>query len=299
MSRTVIWKSPGKCGVMDRTEKKRRWIIHRRLEGWKIQDIATGLRSSEKTVDRWCSVYKKHGWAGLQVKSHRPHTIHRTSQEIVNLVLQLRLTRNWGPCRIEGYLRNYHALSLSHTTVHKILIQAGMNNPIPKPRRVWRKHRFEREHSNSLWQADFKLTEHDEWMVSFLDDHSRFVPGSSIHHNPTAEHAIKLLEESMRRYGKPDQILTDRGPQFYPARGGVSEFTEFCTGNGIEHIVASVRRPSTIGKVEAFHKAYVYEAWIYPTHPAFVNYWNYERPHQGIGYLYPADVYFRDLRDTS
>jgi hypothetical protein len=30
-----------------------------------------------------------------------------------------------------------------------------------------------------------------------------------------------------------------------------------------------------------------------------VNYWNYERPHQGIGYLYPADVYFRDLRDTS
>jgi transposase InsO family protein len=61
---------------------------------------------------------------------------------------------------------------------------------------------------------------------------------------------MKLLEEFVRRYGKPDQILTDRGPQFYPARGGVSEFTEFCTGNGIEHIVASVRRPSTIGKVE-------------------------------------------------
>jgi len=217
----------------------------------------------------------------------------------VNLVLQLRRTRNWGPCRIEGYLRNYHAVSTSHTTVHKILVQAGMNNPIPKPRRVWRKRRFERERSNSLWQADFKLTEHDEWMISFLDDHSRFIPGSRIHHNPTAEHAIKLLEESVRRYGKPDQILTDRGPQFYPARGGVSEFTEFCAGNGIEHIVASVRRPSTIGKVEAFHKGYVYEAWIYPTHQAFVTYWNYERPHQGIGYLYPADVYFRDLRDTS
>jgi transposase InsO family protein len=124
-----------------------------------------------------------------------------------------------------------------------------MNNPIPKPRRVWRKRRFEREHSNSLWQADFKLTEQDEWMISYLDDHSRFVPGSSIHHNPTAKHAIKLLEESVNKYGKPDQVLTDRGTQFYPARGGVSEFTEFCTGNGIEHIVASVRRPSTIGKV--------------------------------------------------
>ncbi len=98
----------------------------------------------------------------------------------------------------------------------------------------------------------------------------------------------------MRRYGKPEQILTDRGAQFYPARGGASEFTEFCSGNEIEHIVASVRRPSTMGKIEAFHKAYVYEVWMFPTHEGFVSYWNYGRPHQGIGYLYPADVYFRD-----
>jgi transposase InsO family protein len=89
-------------------------------------------------------------------------------------------------------------------------------------------------------------------MISFLDDHSRFVPGSRVHHNPTAEHAIKLLEESVKLYGKPDQVLTDRGSQFYPARGGISAFTQFCSGNGIEHIVASVRRPSTIGKIEAF-----------------------------------------------
>ena len=78
-------------------------------------------------------------------------------------------------------------------------------------------------------------------------------------------------------------------------RGGISEFTKFCTGNGIEHIVTSIRRPSTIGKIEAFHKAYTIEASIYPAHNEFVNYWNYERPHQGIGYLYPADVYFKDL----
>jgi len=68
-------------------------------------------------------------------------------------------------------------------------------------------------------------------------------------------------------------------------------FTEFCSGNGIEHIVASVRRPSTIGKIEAFHKANVCESWMFPTHESFVSYWNYERPHRGIGYLYPADVY--------
>jgi transposase InsO family protein len=284
---------------MDEVLKRRRWIVRRRLEGRKVDEIASALRICEKTVDRWWRVYRKQGWEGLQVKSRRNHSYRRTPQPTIDLVLQLRRTRLWGPNRIEGYLRNYagnKVTPISHRTIHKILVKAGLNNPIPQPRKVWGKHRFQRPQSNELWQADFKLTQNDEWMISCLDDHSRFVPGSSIHHNPTAEHAIKLLEESMKQYGKPDQILTDRGTQFYPARGGRSEFTEFCNGNGIEHIVASVRRPSTIGKIEAFHKAYKYEAWIYPTHKEFVNYWNYQRPHQGISYLYPADVYFRDLK---
>jgi len=145
------------------------------------------------------------------------------------------------------------------------------------------------------------MTQNDEWMISYLDDHSRFIPGSRIHHNPTAEHAIHLLEASIAKYGKPTQILTDRGTQFYPARGaGPSTFTEFCSGNNIQHIKASVRRPPTIGKIEAFHKAYDCEAWMFNSHQEFIRYWNYERPHQGINYLYPAEVYFRDLeRDTS
>jgi len=284
---------------LDRELRRRRWIIHRKLEYWNSREIATALRIDERTVYRWWRLYRKEGWEGLRVKSHRPHLIHRTRQTTAELILQLRRTRNWGPCRIEGYLRNYKQTSLSHTTIHRILVEAGLNNPIPAPRKVWGKRRWEREHSNSLWQADFKMTEEDEWMISYLDDHSRFTPGSKIHHNPTAEHAIKLLEESMRQYGKPEQILTDRGTQFIPARGGVSEFTEFCSGNGIQHIVTSVRRPSTIGKIEAFHKAYVCEAWMFPTHQEFIHYWNYERPHQGIGYLYPADIYFRDLTHHS
>ena len=238
---------------VDRELRQRRWIINRKLERWRSTEIATALRIDERTIYRWWRVYRKQGWEGLHVKSKAPHHYHKTPQSTVNLILELRRSKHWGPNKIEGYLQNYKVPEMtpvSHRTIHRILVKAGLNNPISKPRRVWGKHRFEREHSNSLWQADFKLTERDEWMISFLDDHSRFIPGSRIHHSPTAEHAIKLLEESVRQYGKPDQILTDRGTQFYPARGGRSEFTEFCSGNGIEHIVASVRRPSTIGKIE-------------------------------------------------
>ena len=283
---------------MDSILKKRRWTIRRKLDGWKSDDIATALQVDERTVYRWWSLYRKHGWEGLTVKSRKPHSYWKTPQETVEAILKLRKEKHWGPCKIEGYIKNYGGecvIAVGHNTIHRILIEAGLNNSITAPRKVWGKRRFERLYSNSLWQADYKLTIQDEWMISYLDDHSRYVPGSEVHHNPTGEHVIHLLEECIHQYGKPDQILTDQGTQFHPARGDCSAFTEFCSGNGIEHIMASIRRPSTIGKIEAFHKAYEAESWMFKTHNEFINYWNYQRLHQGIGYLYPADIYFRDL----
>ena len=283
---------------MDSVLKRRRWIIRRKLDGWKTNDIATALRIDERTVYRWWRLYRKNGWERLRVKSKIPHTYWETPQETVELILKLRRERHWGPCKIEGYLKNYcqQITPVGHNTIHRTFIKAGLNKPIEAPRKIWGKRRFQRPYSNDLWQSDFKMTDDDKWMISYLDDHSRFVPGSEIHHNPTGEHAIHLLKDCIRQYGKPDQILTDQGTQFHPARGDLSDFTEFCSRNDIEHIMASVRRPSTIGKIEAFHKAYDCESWMFKTHQEFIKYWNYERPHQGIRYLYPADIYFRDLK---
>lgn len=54
-----------------------------------------------------------------------------------------------------------------------------MNKPITEPRKIWGRKRFERMHSTSLWQADFKLCEDDYWMISFQNDHLRFITGSN------------------------------------------------------------------------------------------------------------------------
>ncbi len=117
---------------MDNELRRRRWIVRRRLEGWIVSRIAEALKMSEKTVDRWLSLYRKEGWEGLRVKSRRPHIIYRTPEGTVEAVLELRRTRNWGPCKIEGYLRNYGigVAPISHRTIHKILVQTGFNNPI-------------------------------------------------------------------------------------------------------------------------------------------------------------------------
>jgi len=286
---------------MERELRRRRWIVRKKLQGRKEEDIASGLRISTRTVRRWWRIYQDEGWSGLELKSRRPQTIHRKDKEAVERAIALRQKYGWGPSKIAACMKR-EGMHIGHGTVYRYLCEAGLNKPLEKPRRTWGKKRFQREHPNSLWQADFKLAEDDNWMVTYLDDHSRFVLGSEKFYDPTAENALRLLEDCLDKYGKPRQILTDRGTQFYPskkkAKGEtLSRFTRQCRGLGIEHIVASKRRPTTIGKVEAYHKAYVFEAWMFDALSKFalskfVHYWNYERPHQGINYMYPAELYF-------
>jgi hypothetical protein len=89
-----------------------------------------------------------------------------------------------------------------------------------------------------------------------------------------------LLNRAVRRFGVSRQILADQGTQFKSARGeeGVSAFRRHCIDLGIEHITASVRRPTTCGKIEAFHKAYHVESHLFKEHCSFIRYYNYTRP---------------------
>ncbi len=273
-------------------QKLKRWCIRKKLQGWNVALICSHARIPRRTFYNWFNAYQKEGWSGLDPKSRRPNTIHRTPGSIVERIIELRKCYHWGPNKIAGYLNN-KGINISHDTAYRVICKEGLNNPIDKPRKTWGKRRFHRKKPNELWQCDWKLTNEDRWMVSFLDDYSRFVTGSVVVNYPTTSETIRLLTSILKNYPTPEQILTDRGTQFYAVRGGESRFHMYCRNCGIEHIVASKRRPTTIGKIEAFHKAYEYEYSMFNNHHRFIRYWNYERPHQGIGYLCPAELYFR------
>jgi hypothetical protein len=55
---------------------------------------------------------------------------------------------------------------------------------------------------------------------------------------------IKLFSDMVLQ----SRFLTDQGTQFKPARGETSAFDIHCRKLGIEHVTASVRRPTTCGK---------------------------------------------------
>ena len=271
-------------------EKLRKWIIRRKLEGRSVTDICSEAQIGRRMFYRWWNRYQTQGWAGLEEKPKgRPPGLG-LDDLLKKKVIKLRTRYEWGPKKIAGYLSR-KGYTVDNNQAYRIICEAGLNHPISEPRKTWGTKRFVREHNNSLWQADFKLCDDDFWMISYQDDHSRFITGSVKIWNPTGENAILLLDRAVRRYGSPKQILTDQGTQFKPARGDTSEFDIFCNQLGIEHITASVRRPTTCGKIEAFHKAYQTESHLFKEHWSFIRYYNYMRPHEGINYLTPAEIY--------
>jgi putative transposase len=271
-------------------DKLKEWIVKKRLQGCSVTEICASAQISRDMFYRWWNRYGEDGEEGLKGRARgRPRGLD-VDDSLKKRVIRLRARYEWGPSKIAACLRRRGCV-IDHNKTYRVIRQAGLNHPITTPRKTWGTKRFERAHCNSLWQSDFKLCGDDFWMISFQDDHSRFITGSVKVWNPTGENAMLLLDKAVKRYGVPEQILTDQGTQFTPARGEISAFDGHCTELGIEHIMASVRRPTTCGKIEAFHKAYETESHLFREHWSFIRYYNYTRPHEGIGYLTPAEIY--------
>ena len=151
----------------------------------------------------WWSLYQTCGWEGLQEKPKGRPCGPKPEDSLKEKIVKLRKRYEWGPNKIAGYL-GHKGYTVDHHQVYYVICEAGLNHPIIEPRKTWGTKRFQRAHNNSLWQADFKLCNDDWWMISYQDDHSRFVTGSVKIWNPTGENAMLLLDKAVKRYGTPE-----------------------------------------------------------------------------------------------
>jgi transposase InsO family protein len=212
-----------------------------------------------------------------------------------------RKAYGWGPTKIEGHLNAHYQKHIPHNRIYQLLKEKKLNKPIGKPRKTWGKKRWERLHSMTLWQVDWKdiNTEFDP-MLTFYDDHSRYVTGSKRFTEATMSNTIKLAKRTFKRHGIPEQMLSDNGSQFTNNRSDeLTEFEQLCVDFGIQVIHSTKQRPTTLGKLENFHGCYDAEIWVTKgNHAKFVRYWNNKRPCGAIDYLYPVEVFYRDRKKT-
>jgi transposase InsO family protein len=165
---------------------------------------------------------------------------------------------------------------------------------------------FERATPNQLWQTDlftFMLKRQNRrvYLVAFMDDHSRFITGYGLYASQSVTLVLEVVRAAIGVYGPPAEILTDNGSQYITWRGK-SVFTRELEKRGIKQIVASPRRPQTLGKVERFWGTLWRECLetsvFLDLEDArrrighFIDYYNFQRPHQAIGGLVPADRFF-------
>jgi transposase InsO family protein len=270
--------------------KLRRWCIRRRGEGVSVSEICTATQIPRRTFYNWWNRYQLHGPEGLEPRSKVPHAIHRVDSNIVENATALRREKGWGPQLIAGYLGT-QGVKVGSTTVYRILRREGLNHPLEKPRIKRTYRRWQRMHSNSLWQCDLKLVP-PRWLITILDDHSRFVPGSEIFTEGTAENVIWLFDRAVHEFGKPGEALTDHGSVFWSVRRGESAFDRYCEQLGIKHILGGIGKPTTQGKIERWFRTYDQEHARFQLHRKFIEYYNYERPHMSLNYKTPAEVYF-------
>ncbi len=148
------------------------------------------------------------------------------------------------------------------TSVERCLIRHGLVTVQARKRKREDYKRWERARAMELWQMDIvggvKLVGGGEAkIVSGIDDHSRFVVSALVVARATARPTCDALELAMRRFGLPQQILTDNGKvftgRFGPGTGEVL-FDRICRENGIKHLLTAPRSPTTTGKVERWHK---------------------------------------------
>jgi transposase InsO family protein len=252
---------------------------------------------TKMTLIRWMKRLDTSDW-DLRDTSQRPNKLSvKFSEADKEVVSRIRKKFGYGPKKTRIQAQN-EGIDMSISTVKRIIKQTGlskgskMEGMILKPKWV----RFERPYPNDMWQIDGDQNDDGTWRVPVEDDCSRYCLGVyEVEHN-TTEAIIAILEDCIRRHGKPKQILTDNGPEF----GGTSkdsEFDKWCEKQGIIHIRSGVHKPTTVGKVSAIQRTIQAEL---PHWKGDLELWrmmyNHERPHESLRGLTPAVIYFQFKR---
>ena len=212
-----------------------------------------------------------------------------------------------GARRLEKIIEFKHGKHIPHNAIHRVLLHHGLanvNRNKAKRRKPW--IRYERKHSLSLVHLDWHTSNHDGkkvYICVVLDDSSRRILAGGEFDAETTENSLQLLKEAMNKFGclaSIEQVLTDRGTQFYANKrdkngNADSRFENFLEKNKIKHIKARVNHPQTNGKVEKWNDTYELNRFKFENFDNFVNWYNTVRFHESLDtkwYLQTPDIAF-------
>lgn len=298
---------------------KNRVIVEAVLAGQSHGAVARQYGISTVWVGKLVARWRTAGWDAVEKQSTRPKTNPKASpEETVARVIALRhhLTEaglDAGPHSIAAHLQRSGHKPPSVTTIWRILTRAELITPEPRkrPRRSYL--RFEADLPNECWQSDFThwplATGKDTEILTFLDDHSRYVISLTAHHTVTGAIVLERFRAAIDTHGIPESTLTDNGMVFTTKqRGGRNSFERELVILGITQKNGRPNHPQTQGKVERFQQTL--KKWLRAQPAAntlaelqaqldqFTAHYNHDRPHKSLDQRTPADAYTARAKAT-
>lgn len=282
--------------------------------GMTLENFARTYGVSTSSITVWVRVHRERGPKGLENPSLKVGAQKRGPKGIPKAVREQivevkRENPSFGLRKVKSFLNRFRGVDAAVGTINKAIKEERLDVPQPRRRRRRSSEKprgFERAKSMQLWQTDityFTLTKHQQrcYLTVFLDDHSRYIVGWRLGLRQTGEFVMEALLDGIQRFGRPQEILSDQGRQYFAWRGK-TEFQNLLRKQGIQHVVARSHHPQTVGKCERLWKTIKDELWeragpmdleeAQERLQHYINHYNHFRPNQGIDNLVPADRFF-------
>ena len=233
----------------------------------------------------------------LENESSRPEKMPRKStKEEVREVLEVIFKKpDWGVKKLSQYLCRKEILYITSSTIWRIKKKLKEELDMDDIRI---NQRYEFIEPNDCWSIDFLEFDWQGdtlYLCLIMDDKSRYILDWSITASPTFEFVKELLEQTFERYGKPEVIKSDNGPQF--RKKFENQLKEWM----IEHHPSPTYCPSYNGKLERKNRDLreIIERFeddaslehIFSTIAGSIHEHNHIRPHQSLGGATPYQSY--------
>lgn len=187
--------------------------------GGSFKEFCKGINKSPETILNWQKRYKKDGFSGLYDKTTRPKNFgNKVPLKIKRYLMALfiRFPR-WTDYQYHKYLRANpeHSYYLSLPTIQKIRKMHEIKSELEKER-IRKRWCFNQ--GTDAWTVDFtcilKTANYKLQLLTVSDARSRFLFKTALFLSTSTELVINHLTDLFTKYGRPNIIKVDNGPEF-------------------------------------------------------------------------------------
>lgn len=253
---------------MNLKEKKKREFYKEVRElyhnaGLSIKELADRYLKTERTIYRWlkrAEPSQKDRDKKLRKQQKRRR---RFPPEIFARIVELKkeIPQRSAPM-IKRHLEQEFTIPIpSLSTIQKFLREEGLVYKRKEQQQGYK--RFQRSKPNDLWQVDIagvQTVGHlgQIYLIILIDDCSRFIVRGEYFRSEKGKNVIKVIRDAILSFGRPNEILADRGSQFWNVIGELAtKYSKLLESLDIRPIFARAHHPQTKGKIERFFKTVV------------------------------------------